>query len=152
MKICPNCGNAVDEGVAFCRNCGFNLGNAGAQYQQAQYQQYQQPAYDPTDHTAEFSAEEVSKNKLYAALPYFLGAIGIVIVLLINQKEESAYLLFHVKQGIKIILLSTIAALIPFVGWIAAVVLLVVSLICGFTTLGGKSKEPPIISSFDFLK
>lgn len=147
MRNCPNCGNVVDEGVAFCRNCGFNLG-AGAQ----QYQQYQQPVYNSTDHTAEFSVDEVAKNKLFAVLPYFLGAIGVVIVLLVNLKEESAYLMFHVRQGVKITILSVFAALIPFVGWIAAVVLLVVSLICGFTTLGGKSKEPPIISSFDFLK
>ena len=26
MKFCPNCGQQIDEGTNFCRNCGYNLG------------------------------------------------------------------------------------------------------------------------------
>ncbi|MBP3330591.1 MAG: hypothetical protein J6L89_07140 [Clostridia bacterium] len=145
MRICPNCGNNVDDGVAFCKNCGCNMANQ-------QPFQYQQPVYDQKDHTAEFDAGEVSKNKLFASLPYFLGILGIVIALLINQKEESSYLLFHIKQGVKIAIVSSIAIIIPFVGWFVSVVLFVLALYSGFITLNGKSKEVPIISSIDLLK
>ena len=39
-------------------------------------------AYNPADHTAEFAADDISKNKVTAMAAYMLGIIGIVIALL----------------------------------------------------------------------
>lgn len=145
--VCPNCGSVVEEGGSFCRSCGFNVKNA------AQNVNYQQPVYqDPYDHTNEFAADDVAKNKLYASLVYFLGVIGLIVVILLNQTEKSAYLAFHIKQGTRVVVASTICMIIPIIGWLAGLVVFVVSLISGFTTLQGKSKEPALISSFNSLK
>ncbi len=145
--VCPNCGNIVEDGGAFCRTCGFNLKNPVGPAPQ-----YPPVYQDPSDHTNEFAAEDVAKNKLYASLVYFLSVIGLIIVILLNQTEKSAYLAFHIRQGAKLAVASAICMLIPLVGWLAGLVIFVVTLISAFTTLQGKSKEPAIISSFNSLK
>ncbi|MBE6783874.1 MAG: hypothetical protein E7536_07660 [Ruminococcaceae bacterium] len=164
MNVCPKCGSPIEEGGAFCRNCGFSINNAAPQqppmYQQPAMQQppmyqqtaMQQPAYDPKDHTAEFDADEVAKNKFYASLAYLLGAVGVVIALLIGQKENSEYLAFHAKQGAKLAAATTLCTLIPVLGWLAAAALFIVSVICFFKTNSGKSVEAPIVSSIELFK
>lgn len=180
MNACPKCGNPIEEGGVFCAHCGYSANNAVQQppisqqppmtqqppmyqqtampqqpmYQQSAYQQMppQQPAYDPKDHTAEFAAEEVAKNKFYASLAYLLGAIGVVIALLVGQKENSEYLAFHAKQGAKLAAASTLCTLIPVIGWLAALVLFFVSVVCFFKTNSGKSVEAPIVSSIELFK
>ncbi len=46
--ICPNCGNQIADGTAFCTNCGTQLNNAAPEQPAQNYQQpvqnYQQPA------------------------------------------------------------------------------------------------------------
>lgn len=188
MKVCPNCHNAVDDNITFCPNCGANVGaqqpqrpqqpqqpqrpqqqyqQPQQQYAQQQYQQqYQQqrPQYanvpDPYDHTSQFTAEDVSANKLLAMLVYVLGAVGIVIALLAGK--DSAFAKFHARQGMKIVLLETICTLattflvwtfiVPLAGAVCTVILLVVRIICFCQVCSGKSVEPPIVRSFTFLK
>ena len=52
--FCPNCGNQIPDGYAFCSYCGAQFDNSYVNqqpvyqppaYQQPQYQQYQQPQY-----------------------------------------------------------------------------------------------------------
>ncbi len=184
MKVCPNCHNAVDDNVTFCPNCGANVGaqqpqqqrpqqqqyqQPQQQYSQPQYQQYQQqyqqrPQYasipNPYDHTSQFTAEDVSANKLPALLVYALGAVGIVIALLAGKDSEFAK--FHARQGMKIVLLETVLAvatavlfwtlLVPLAGSVCIVILLVVRIICFCQVCSGKAVEPPIVRSFTFLK
>ena len=47
-----------------------------------QFSQNQDAAPDPFDHTSEFSAKDVSDNKVMAMLMYLMGTIGIIIALL----------------------------------------------------------------------
>ena len=124
MKFCPNCHLTYDDTANVCGQCGGPLQIIPQQVQQ-------QVAYDPTDHTAEFSPQDISDNKV-----------------------------FHVRQGLKIsvvsILVTIVGALIPFLGWIAAgvcaIILLVVQIICFFRVCKGEAKEVPIIKNFGFLK
>lgn len=190
MKICPNCHNPVDDNAPFCPNCGANLGaqnqqnpqnQQNQQGQQNQQQQYNQPPYnqpygqqygqpygqqpqyrmpDPFDHTAEFTAEDVAANKLYAMLVYVLGAVGIVIALIAGK--DSAYAKFHARQGMKIVLLETICTLattflfwtflVPIAAAVCLAILFVVRVISFFQVCGGRSVEPYIVRGFSFLK
>lgn len=118
------------------------------------------PVFDPYDHTAEFTAKDISDNKVISMLVYLMGAIGIVIALL--AANSSPYAAFHVRQALKFtvvnILLGIAAAvlcwtfIVPIVAGLAALALLVVKIICFFQICKGKAVEPYIIRSLTFLK
>ena len=152
MKFCPNCHLTYDDTANVCGQCGGPLQVIPQQVPQAQ------PAYDPTDHTAEFNPRDISDNKVFAMLPYLMSFIGVIIALL--AAPSSPFTMFHVRQGLKIsvtsILVTIVGAIIPFLGWIAAgicaVVILVVEIICFFRVCKGQAKEPPIIKNLGFLK
>ena len=161
MKQCPNCGQMTDDAAVFCVNCGAQLnGN-----------QQPVPLADTFDRTAEFTAEDISENKVISMLVYLMGWIGIVIALLASN--TSKYVAFHVRQALKFVVVETllgvilavgiVICIIPILGWIVyilaaigAVVLLgiffVLKIICFFQICKGQAKEPPIIRDLKFLK
>jgi len=153
VKFCPNCHLSYDDSANVCGQCGGPL-----QMIPQQFRQQPQVAYDPADHTAEFSAQDISDNKVFAMLPYLMSFIGVIIALL--AAPSSPYTMFHVRQGLKIsvtsILVTIVGAIIPFLGWFAAgvcaIILLVVQIICFFRVCKGEAKEPPIIKNLSFLK
>lgn len=120
----------------------------------------QQPYYDPKDHTGEFDAKDISDNKVMAMMPYLMGTIGIIIALLASR--DSAYTAFHVRQALKITVVTALVGIItailcwtvivPIAGGICFIILFVIRIICFFQICTGKAKEPAIISSFGFLK
>lgn len=168
MKNCPNCNAQMEDNAVFCANCGCSFTAQQPQYQQApqgqpQYNQYAAaPVVDPYDHTAEFSAEDVSENKLLAAMIYVSSILGIIVALIAQNSRKSKYLDFHIKQGLKTFIvmffLAVIAAIlsftciVPIAAGVCEVIVLVCSYICLFKTLGNKSIEIPIIRSLGFLK
>lgn len=170
MKFCPQCKSTFADSEAFCPNCGLPLEVAPAQDayapQQPGYAPQQPyaaaPAYtDPTDHTAEFAAEDISKNKIVAMLPYLMGFLGIIVAALIGG-NDSPYVKFHVREALKINVLSVLTATImmltfwlvlPLIaGGIFVAILGVVNIICFFSVCSGKAKEAPIVKTFTFLK
>jgi uncharacterized membrane protein len=118
------------------------------------------PYVDPTDHTGEFEAADISDNKVVAMLPYLLGIVGLIIALL--ARGDSAYAGFHVRQYLKICICEAIIAicsavlcwtlLVPIAGGICVVILLVVRIICFFQICKGQAKEPAIVCKLGFLK
>ena len=155
MKLCPKCNTQCEDNAAFCTACGYNF--AGTQ--QAPAPAYA-PAYDPYDHTAEFTAKDISENKVISMLVYLMGAIGIIIALLASG--TSPYAAFHVRQALKFTVIEILTAIVtavlfwtiivPFAGAIFLAILLVIKIICFFQICGGKAKEPAIIRSFGFLR
>ena len=148
MKFCPNCHLTYDDTVDVCGQCGTNLQNMS---------QSQQVFTNPTDHTAEFTAEDISQNKVLAMIPYLLGIFGSIVSLLASG--TSPYAAFHVKQALKIYVvqvISVVLCIIPFLGWIVAgiwsIISLVITIICFIQVCKGKAKEPAIICNFKFLK
>ncbi|MGN0477920.1 MAG: zinc ribbon domain-containing protein [Hominenteromicrobium sp.] len=136
-----------------------------APVQQNPYQpvpQYQpvQPTYNPNDHTADFTAEDISKNKVVAMAAYVLGMIGIVIALL--AAPESPYASFHSRQALKLEIVSQLLLIVslvlcftfivPILGALALVVVFVVRIICFFQVCSGKAKDAAIVGSLPFLK
>lgn len=160
MKNCPNCNAQLNDDAAFCVNCGAQMG--AAPQQNAYAQPIPAPVVSPTDHTAEFTSEDVADNKLFAALIYALSLVGVVIALLANMSNKSAYLKFHIKQGLKLFITDLIVSfctlvlcwtcIVPIAGAVCGIILAVVQVICFIQTLRNKSVEPPIISSLGFLK
>lgn len=159
MKFCPNCNTAAEDNATFCNVCGASF-NSSANFNSAANSVYTQPVYDCYDHTAEFDANDIAENKIYAMLVYLLGAIGIVIALL--AKKDSAYVAFHIKQAIKIIIVNSLLGLacvvfaitfiVPIAASIAIAVLTVIQIICFFDVCKGNAKEPLIIRNLNFLR
>ncbi|MBE6542476.1 MAG: zinc ribbon domain-containing protein [Ruminococcaceae bacterium] len=141
MKSCPNCHLNYDDTVSICAQCGTTLTYVA----------------DSTDHTARFTKEDISSNKVLAMIPYLMGWVGIIIALLASGTSE--YASFHVKQALKIqvvTILSVLLNIVPLLGTIAfgilGVVLFVVNIICFVNVCKGLAKEPLIVSSIPFLK
>ncbi len=132
-------------------------------YQQPMYQPYPQPQpvpFDPNDHTAEFTAEDISTNKIIAMAAYLLGIPGIIIALLASH--DSPYAAFHVRESLKLTIAGILGAIccailcIVFIGLfllpVLAIVLLVVRIICFFNVCSGKAKSAPIVGNLPFFK
>lgn len=159
MKTCPNCNSQIDDTAAFCTNCGAQLA-APAQPQYGAPGQKYAPVYDPYDHTAEFDPKDISDNKVFAMLGYLLGPIGIIIALLASH--SSPYTMFHVRQALKITVVSLLilictavlfwTIIVPIAAAVMACILAVIEIICFFQVCSGKAKEPAIIRSLGFLR
>ena len=175
MKVCPNCQSSIDDNALFCHHCGYSFvqqadapqqgeqpGQPEQPYQaQLPYQggqPYEQQAapVDPYDHTAEFDTEDVRENKLFAMLMYLSGALGIIIALLANH--DSPYLKFHIRQVIKLMIalvLCCVLFIVPFLGWIAGGVLMLIIMIVWIISFvrvcQNRSVEPPIVRGIGFL-
>ena len=162
MKNCPRCNAQMEDNAVFCQNCGFSVAQqAEPQAQQPQYNQYAAapaPVVDQYDHTAEFSAEDVSENKLLAAVIYVSSILGIIA----QSSRKSKYLDFHIKQGLKsfvvMFFLGVIGAVLSWTcifaiaAAVCEVIVLVCNYICLFKSLANKSIEIPVIRSLGFLK
>ena len=135
-------------------NYGYGDGNPSYNNMDAAF------SVDPTDHTAEFDAEDISANKPFAMLVYIGSIVGLIVSIL--MKKDSRYLDFHIRQSVKIYIIELLCVLLcMFLSWliipmiiaiIAIIVLLVVRVICFVQVAKGQSKEPEIIKSIGFLK
>ena len=136
-----------------------NYGQSQNYGQQGGYQQNYAP-YDPYDHTAEFTAKDISDNKVIAMLVYLMGTVGIIIALLASK--ESPYVAFHIRQSLKftvveilggiITLLLCWTIIVPIAYGIFMCVLWVCKIIAFFSICKGNAKEPYVVRSFNFLK
>ena len=81
------------------------------------------------DHTNEFDPKDVSENKAVAMLVYLLGFVGIIIALLAGT--TSPYASFHVRQGLKFVVLDTL------IGIVAAIFFLIMIPFSAGSVLGG---------------
>lgn len=153
MKTCPNCHTNFEDGATFCASCGTPLG--------ATAQPVAQPKIpDPADHTAEFTPEDISENKIIAMLPYILSIPGIIIALLASQ--QSKYVGFHLRQALKFTVVTVLASLatavlcwtfiVPIAYGVFSTILLVLRIIAFVQVCKGEAKEPAIIKDFKFLK
>ena len=159
MKICPNCGYQVNDDSRFCTICGTPLTAEPQATAIPTYYQPTAPIHSPFDHTDKFNDADIHANKLYAMAVYLLGIIGIAIALL--GAKESAYVQFHLKQGLKFVivelLLSLCAAalfftiIVPIAAGVCMAILEVIRIIAFFQVCGNKAKEPAMIRGLGFL-
>ena len=145
MKYCPKCGARCNDADAVCAACGLPLPVT---------------AVDPYDHTAEFDAADVSENKVFAMLPYLLDIMGVLIALIASK--ESPFTRFHVRQALKLTVVSALLGiiavvlcwtiLVPIAAAVCAVIVLVLRIICFVQICRGRAVEPAIICKLGFLK
>ncbi|MBQ9690665.1 MAG: hypothetical protein IJV62_00930 [Eggerthellaceae bacterium] len=127
------------------------------QYNPAQGGQYVAPGtyYNPDDHTAQFDPADIAEHKIYAALTYIFGPLGIIIAAL--AAKGSAFARFHMKQAASLLFLETViliamsilffTILVPIAGGIMLVVLTVIELIGTWQAVKGQAKDLPIVKS-----
>lgn len=96
---------------------------------------------------------EIADGKIFAFLAYFLGLIGVVIVLV--AKKDNRFAVYHAKQALVMVIVgiaSGVIAVIPILGWIVAFVVgiaLFIFWIMGIiNALNGKEQELPIIGKY----
>ena len=182
MKICENCGATIDSVASFCTACGAPVAQA-SNVQETPVQAPVTPpvqsaqAYnaggansvpqasvkDATDHTDEFSAEDVAENKLIVALAYVLPVtVGAILCVWLSKVSDSKYLKFHSREILKLAICSLVVTMvcavtsflvIPAIALGAASVVVIVLRVIGFIqAIKGQSKELPIISNISLLK
>jgi len=85
-----------------------------------------------------FDPKDIAENKVMAALSY----IGILVFIPLLAKKDSKFCQTHAKQGL-VMFIAIILGAIPFIGWIWAVVVLVVDVIALINALQGKFWQIP---------
>lgn len=131
----------------------YNGGYAGGYSQNNVYT-------DPYNHNGEFDKADISKNKVFAMLPYLTGWIGVIVALIASR--ESKYVGFHVRQALKLSVTKTLLGIIalvlcwtiiaPIVAGVMIVILWVVQIISFFSVCSGNAVEAPIVRGLGFLK
>lgn len=103
-----------------------------------------------------YDPEDISKNRLWAALAYF----GFLFFLPLAVCPDSQYGRFHANQGLILFLFEIAGGVlfrcIPFFGGfflkIYGVLMFILLLIGMFNAFSGKTQELPIIGGFHILK
>ena len=86
-------------------------------------------------------SKDAEENKFVAALSY----LGILFLVPLLVKKDSPFAQFHAKQGLILCVGFLVFSFIPFFGWLANLVLLVVAVVAIIQTLSGKMWEIPIV-------
>ena len=111
------------------------------------------------DTTSDYSADDISGNKVMGVLAY----LGILVLIPIIGAKESKFARFHANQGLVLLLAGIIAGVaswllgyIPILGSIIGTVIDIVLfayMILGIiNVVNGKAKELPFIGKFKLLK
>jgi uncharacterized membrane protein len=93
-----------------------------------------------------YTQEDIEKNKLVAALSY----LSILFLIPLLLRKDSPFAQFHAKQGAVLFIAFFIGKFffwVPFIGWLACIVLIAVTLIALVKTLMGKAWEVPYTQS-----
>ena len=149
----------MDNNAMFCTSCGTPwTPPSGPDQDQGGYA-YGAGYAMPYDHTSEFTAEDVRDNKVFCLIVYLIGIPGIIIAML--AANSSPFVGFHVRQALKITVVSTLTAIasvvlcwtiiIPIAGVVFIGVLSIIRIICFFRICSGKAIEAPIVRSIGFL-
>lgn len=84
-------------------------------------------------------------EKFFSALAY----VGILFVVpLFMPGKKSAFLLFHVRQGIVLFVVEALLAAIPLFGWMLIAVPIIASVYALLQAMAGKQWELPFLGKY----
>lgn len=155
MKICPSCGNHLDDNSKFCPACGAKAEKeSGSSASQTKFEDFVSRFTNTADTTAQYNADDIFKNKAMAILAY----LGLLFLVPLLAAKDSPFARYHTNQGILLFIVQfvgVVATQIPEVGWIAGAlvnifttVLLIIGILNAYN---GKAKELPLIGRFRIL-
>lgn len=166
MAFCKQCGKEIPDNSTICEECN----KANGQNNQNSNDSFVNDAVNSTvkavngildtkDTTKSYSADEIEKNKIICALAY----IPILFWLpLVAGTKGSKYCKFHANQGLLLLIVGVVFAvigivlgLIPIVGTIIGILTSLIELgyfLFGLiNTIMGKSKELPFIGGIKII-
>jgi Chloroplast import component protein (Tic20). len=154
MALCEKCGAEVADDIKVCAACEAKTESAADKV----------AGFNNTaDTTADFAADDIANNKLFAVLAYF----GILFLVPLFAAPNSKFAKFHANQGLILcifsvawaivisilsfmfILILPLLAFVFYLFYIVPGVLVILGIINAAT---GKAKELPIIGKFKILK
>lgn len=164
MEKCRFCGEELENGAAFCSNCGGKV-EADANSDRSFSDEVNDKINEFTntaDTTSEYTTDDINSNKIMAVLSY----LGILVLIPVFAAKNSPFARFHANQGIvlaisEIVINLVISVLSDFpaigrlftlIGGIADVAFLVFVIIGIINAVNGKAKELPVIGKIRILK
>ncbi len=152
MYYCPRCGSKLEKDTLFCPQCGASVNSETSGNAQADFGQLGNESVDTTNC---FSAQDIAENKVLCVLCYF----GILLLIPLLVKKDSAFVRFHSNQGLVLMLFNiivSILAAIPLVGWVVSIVGAVAGLVFWImglvNVLNGRAKTLPLIGGITIIK
>lgn len=147
MGYCKNCGAQMNDGVHFCPSCGTPV---------EEFRMESAVPVRETDTTAQYDPRDIADNKFLAIFCYF-GILTMIFALI--AKPDSRFVKYHANQGLNLLLLGMaggIVCIIPIIGWIAAGVAGIFSLVCiilgVINCVNGRAKELPVIGRIRIIR
>jgi len=149
MAFCPKCGTKLEDGTSFCPNCGARI-DTERSASKTDFSEDLKKLADTPDTTANYSAADISNNKVMAILCY----LGILWLIPFLTAKESPFVKYHLNQGLTLLILGLIVAVIswiPVIGWLCGVVVFALAIIGIVNVVNGKAQELPVIGRFKLL-
>ena len=90
-----------------------------------------------------------SDNRLLALLCYIFPLVALILFLMEDKKNDPT-LRPHIVQGLGLAVVIIILTFIPFIGWLAELVVAIYAILCGIKAYQGQEVVIPVLT--DFLK
>ena len=104
------------------------------------------------DTTADFSGEDIARNKGMAVLAY----IGILVLIPLFAAKESPYARYHANQGLVLLVCGfafwILGKILGFLGTLGGILCFILAIIGIVNAVQGKAKELPVIGKVRLLK
>ena len=149
MAFCPKCGTKLEDGTSFCPNCGARI-DTERSASKTDFSEDLKKLADTPDTTANYSAADISNNKVMAILCY----LGILWLIPFLTAKESPFVKYHLNQGLTLLIVGLATAVvswIPVIGWLCGVVVFALAIIGIVNVVNGKAQELPVIGRFKLL-
>lgn len=114
MAFCGKCGTQLDDGVAFCPNCGAPAQAPGQQQPNQSsnsFNDFVRNLNNTPDTTAEYDPADIADNKVMSVLSY-LGIF--VLIPIFAAPKSSRFARFHANQGLSLLLVDVAYWILSF--------------------------------------
>jgi uncharacterized membrane protein len=90
-------------------------------------------------------AKKGTDGKTIAIISYITW-VGLIIAFILNSEKKDDFAKFHIRQAL-LLMLASLLAWIPFIGWMWGVLLLVLWIMALISAVNGEKKPMPVLGS-----